>query len=270
MKKQYKLGVIGCGNVSETILKAVVLSDFIREKKIIVSDVNEEKLDSVDYLGVRTTTDNKFVAQNSDYLIIAVKANDLTAVANSLEGYVPEKVISVIPELKKNYVKNMLGVGMIKVARCILNMPSAIGSGAIGIDMTDFNKSTDDTDFISNIFDRLGTVVSLDESKLDAVAGISLNGPAQVFMFIDGLIEAGVKQGLPKSEAKILAVQTVLGSAELVSREEQSLEQLLMTACNKNAAALETVKTLQDGGLNKLVGEAVEAGVKKFKEQSAK
>ena len=261
MKKQYKLGVIGCGNVSETILKAVVLSDFIREKKIIVSDVNEEKLDSVDYLGVRTTTDNKFVAQNCDYLIIAVKANDLTAVAKSLEGYVPEKVISVIPELKKNHVKNALGVGMIK---------AAIGSGAIGIDMTDFNKSTDDTDFISNIFDRLGTVVSLDESKLDAVAGISLNGPAQVFMFIDGLIEAGVKQGLPKSEAKILAVQTVLGSAELVSREEQSLEQLLMTACNKNAAALETVKTLQDGGLNKLVGEAVEAGVKKFKEQSAK
>ncbi|MDE6356006.1 MAG: NAD(P)-binding domain-containing protein [Clostridia bacterium] len=270
MKKQYKLGVIGCGGVTETILKAVVLSDFIREKKIIVSDIDEEKLDKVDYLGVRTTTDNKYAAQNSDYLIIAVAAADFSAVAKSLKGYIPEKVISVIPEMKKSAVKNALGVGMIKVARCMLNMPSAIGSGAVGIDMTDFNKDTDDTDFISNVFNRLGTVVSLDESKLDAVAGVALNGAAQTFMFIDSLIDAGVKQGLPKSEAKILAVQTVLGSAELVSREEQPLEGLLMTACNNNAAALETVKVLQDGGFNKLVGEAVEAGIKKFKEQSAK
>lgn len=270
MKKQYKLGVIGCGGVAETILRAVVLSDFIREKKIIVSDIDEEKLDAVDYLGVRTTTDNRFVAQNSDYLIIAVKTQDFVAVAQSLEGYIPEKVISVIPEMKKNAVKNALGVGMIKVARCILNMPCVIGSGAIGIDMSDFNKSTDDTDFISNVFDRLGTVVSLDESKLDAVAGISLNGAAQVFMVIDSLIDAGVRHGLSKSEAKILAVQTVLGGAELVSREEQSLEELLMTVCNKNAAALETVKILQKGGLNKLVGEAVDAGINKFKEQSSK
>ena len=190
MKKQYKLGIIGCGATAETILKGVVLSDFIREKKIIVSDVKEESLDAVDYLGVRTTTDNKFVAQNCEYLIIAVKANDFGAVVKSLEGYIPEKVISVIPELKKNAVKNALGVGLIKVARCLMNMPSTVGSGAIGIDMSDFNKSTDDTDFISNVFDRLGTVVSLDESKLDAVAGISLNGTAQTFMFIDSLIEA--------------------------------------------------------------------------------
>ena len=62
-----------------------------------VSDIDEAKLDAVDYLGVRTTTDNKFVAQNSDYLIIAVKTQDFVAVAQSLEGYIPEKVISVIP-----------------------------------------------------------------------------------------------------------------------------------------------------------------------------
>ena len=55
-----------------------------------------------------------------------------------------------------------------------------------------------------------------------------------------------------------------------VSREEQSLEELLMTVCNKNAAALETVKILQNGGLNKLVGDAVDAGINKFKEQSSK
>ncbi len=270
MKKQFKLGVIGCGESAETILRGVVLSDFIREKKIIVSDASEDKLDKVDYLGVRTTTDNKFVAQNCDYLIFAVGANEFKEAVKTLEGYIPEKVISVIPELKKSSIKNALGVGVIKVARCMLNMPSAIGSGAIGIDMSDFNKDTDDTDFISNVFGRLGTVVSLDESKLDAVAGISLNGPAHVFMFIDSLIEAGVKQGLPKSEAKILAVQTVLGSAELVSREENTLEELLMKACNKNAAGVEAVKVLQDGGLNKLVSEAVEASVNKFKEQPLK
>ena len=47
MKKQFKLGVIGCGQNAISVLRGVVLSDFIREKKIIVSDKNEEILDGI-------------------------------------------------------------------------------------------------------------------------------------------------------------------------------------------------------------------------------
>lgn len=268
MKKQFKLGVIGCGFMATSILRGVVLSDFLREKKIIVSDVSEENLDKIDYLGVRTTTDNKFVAENSEYLLFAVKPQNFDEVVKSLDGFVPEKVISVMAGVKKSAIKNALGVGLIKVARCMPNLPCSIGSGTVGIDMIDFNKSTDDTDFISNIFNSLGTIISIDESKMDAVTGISGSGPAYVFMFIDSLIDAGVKQGLTKNEAKILAVKTILGSAEMVDREEQSIDELIMRVCSKGGTTLEAVKVFENKNFRGIVNEAVDACVKRAKELS--
>lgn len=267
MKKQFKLGVIGCSFFSNAIIRGVVLSDLIREKKIIVSDENEDELDKLDYLGVRTTTDNKFVAENSEFVLFAVKPKKFEAISKELEGVRPEKVISVMDGLTKNSIKNALGVGLIKVARAVLNLPCNIGSGTVGIDMIDFNKSADDCDFISEVFGTLGTVVSLEESKLNAVYGLSGCGPAYTFMFIDALVNAGVKQGLTKSEAKILAVQTVLGSAETVQREENTVEELTMLACNKGGAAVEAVKILEEKGFADAVYSAVEACVNRAKEQ---
>ena len=265
MKKQFKLGVIGCSFFSNAIIRGVVLSDLIREKKIIVSDENEDELDKLDYLGVRTTTDNKFVAENSEFVLFAVKPKKFEAISKELEGVRPEKVISVMDGLTKNTVKNALGVGLIKVARAVLNLPCNIGSGTIGIDMIDFNKSADDCAFISEVFGTLGTVVSLEESKLYAVYGLSGCGPAYTFMFIDALVNAGVKLGLTKGEAKILAVQTVLGSAEMVQREENTLEELTMLTCNKGGAAVDAVSVLEEKGFGGAVSSAVEACVNRAK-----
>ncbi|MDE7306384.1 MAG: pyrroline-5-carboxylate reductase, partial [Clostridia bacterium] len=148
--------------------------------------------------------------------------------------------------------------------------PCSIGSGAIGIDMLDFNNSTDDTDFISNIFNCLGTILSIDESKMDAVTGISGSGPAYVFMFIDSLIDAGVNQGLSKNQAKILAVQTVLGAAEMVERDEESVSELIMRVCSKGGTTIEAVKVLEDNKFRSIISNAVDACVKRAKELSDK
>lgn len=268
MKKKFKLGVIGCSFFSTALLRGVVLSDLIREKKIIVSDENEEELDKLDDLGVYTTTNNKFVAENSEFLILAVKPKRFDAISKELDGVRPEKIISLMDGLTKNHIKNSLGVGVMRVARAILNLPCKIGSGAIGIDMVDFNKSTDDSDFLSSVFATLGTVLSVEESKLNAVYGLSGCGSVYTFSFIDAFVNAGVKQGLTKNEAKILAVQTLIGSAEMVQREENSIEELTVIACNKGGAAVEAVKVLEDNGFSCALNAAVEACANRAKEQN--
>ena len=68
MKKQFRLGVIGCGFMAHSILRGVILSDFLRAKKVIVSDVDLDKLQAVnDELGVFFTKDNHYVAENSEF-----------------------------------------------------------------------------------------------------------------------------------------------------------------------------------------------------------
>lgn len=270
MKKPFKLGVIGCGETAAAILKGVVLSDFLREKKILVSDKMEEAFEKVEELGVRTTTDNIEVVECCEYLLLAVNPQNFGEVAKSISGCKAEKIISVMAGVKKSAIKTALGVSSVKVARGVPNLPCSIGSGVVGVDMSDFNKSLDDVEFISNVFNCIGTVLSVDESKMDAVAGLGGCGPVYAFMFIDSLIDAGVKQGLTKDEAKILAVQTVLGSAELVERDEKSIPELIMQVCGKGGAALQAVKVLEEKNFRGVVGEAVTACVKRAKELSDK
>lgn len=270
MKKQFKLGVIGCGFMARAMLKGVILSDFLHEKKIIVSDVSEANLEKIGFLGVRTTTDNEFVAQNSEFLLLAVKPQNFEEAVKSLNGTRPEKIISVMAGVKKNTIKNAFGLSAVKVARCMPNLPCSIGSGVIGVDMSDFNNNIDDLEFISNVLNCIGTVLSIDESKMDAVTGISGSGPAYVFMFIESLVDAGIKHGLSRNEAKILAVQTLIGSAEMVEREEQSVSELIMQVCSKGGTTIEAVKSLEENNFSKVIGEAVSACVKRSKELSEK
>lgn len=269
MKKRYKLGVIGCGFMANAIIKGVVLSDFLSGRKIIVSDTDQNKLQNIqDELGVHVTSDNREVAQNCEFLLFAVKPQTFDAVAKGLEGVCPEKVISIMAGVKKAYIKNSLGVGLIKVARCMPNLPCSIGSGMMGVDMSDYNKNPDDTEFIAMLFDCMGQVLSVSESKMDAVTGISGSGPAYVFMFIDALIDAGVKQGLTREEAKTLAIQTVIGGAEMVQHSEKSLSELIMNVCSKGGTTIEAVKVFEQNDFRGIVSKAVDACVKRSKELS--
>lgn len=148
------------------------------------------------------------------------------------------------------------------------NLPCSIGSGAMGVDMSDFNENPDDTQFITMLFNCLGVVLSLSEDKLDAVTGISGSAPAYVFMFIDGLIEAGVKRGLTRDEAATLAAQTVLGSAELLLNGDKPIPELIKSVCSKGGTTIEAVKVLEERDLCGIVDDAVEACVNRSKELS--
>lgn len=269
MKKQYKLGVIGCGFMASAILRGAVLSDFIKAKRIIVSDTSIEKLENMGQeLGVTVSDSNKYVAENSEYILFAIKPQTFPEVAQELKGICPEKVISIMAGVKKAKIKNSLGVGIIKVARCMPNLPCSVGSGMMAVDMSDFNSDTDDTEFISKLFNCMGEVLSTGESKLDAVTGISGSGPAYVFMFIDSLIDAGIEQGLTKDEAKLLAVQTVIGGADMVVHSQKPLSELIMSVCSKGGTTIEAVKVLEDNNFRGIISDAVSACVKRSEELS--
>ena len=270
MKKQFKLGVIGCNLIAKTLIKGAVLSDFLSERKIIVSGASKENAKAIEELGVIAINDDKYVFENSEYLLIAVNSERLQTIVKNIGTVKQEKIISVSDRLKKSEIKKILGVSSVKVARGIANLPCTIGSGTVGLDMSDYNSSVDDLEFISNLFDCIGTILSVDESKFDAITGLSVNGPAFVFMFIDSLIDAGVKQGLKKDEAKLLAVQTVLGCTEMVEREENTLPELIMKACNNGGTALEAVKVLEKNKFREIIDEAVDSSIKRLKELDLK
>ena len=270
MKKMYKLGVIGGGFMAQAILKGAVYTDFIKPKKILVSDLNRDILDKVEYLGVQTTLSNREVAENSEYVLIAVKPQNIAKVAESLRGIPVGKVITIMAGVKKDTIRGLLFGDNLKIARAMPNLPCSIGSGMIALDASEMEDSVDDMTFVNSLFSNCGTVLGVPEEKLNAVTGISGSGPAYVYLFIDGLVKAGMRQGLTEDEAKTLAVTTVYGGAEMVAQsEDKTLDQLISAVCSKGGTTIQAVNSFKADDLEGTIARAVDACVKRAEELSS-
>jgi pyrroline-5-carboxylate reductase len=112
----------------------------------------------------------------------------------------------------------------------------------------------------------VGTVYQVGERQMDAVTGLSGSGPAYVFSFIEALSDAGVKNGLSRDIATGLAIQTVLGSAQLLQQSNEHPAVLRDRVSSPGGTTIAALHTLENGRLHGLLMDAVDAAVKRSKE----
>lgn len=265
MKKKFKLGIIGAGFMSSAIVEGVISSKTLSKSRVIVSDKSNDALSKAKgRFGVNITTDNVYLCQNSEYVLFAVKPQSLGDVLNELTDVHPEKTISIMAGIKKSKLKKAFSGA--KVARAMPNTPCSIGCGAIGLDLSDYIDRKD-ADFIKSILSSLGVIVEVPESKLNAVTGVSGSSPAYFYLFLKGVIDAGVKAGLTYSEAKELAVNTMIGSGKMVLKnDDKRLDDLIAAVCSKGGTTIEAVKVYEEEGLSALTDKAVKACIKRSEE----
>lgn len=262
----FKLGVIGAGFMSSAIINGVISSKIINTKDIIVSDVNEGALELMAKKGVFVTTDNRELVEKSEFVLFAIKPQNLDSVLNEIKDCIDnnKKFISIMAGVKKAKIKKVFPKSL--VARCMPNTPCAISSGAVGIDTSDFIESRD-VEFINNLFKSLACVVNLDEKKMDAVTGVSGSAPAYFYLFLKGIIDAGVKNGLEYEQAKLLATNTMIGAGRMVlNNSDKTIDQLIDAVCSKGGTTIEAVKVYKQNNLSGITEKAVDACVNRSRE----
>ena len=102
-----------------------------------------------------------------------------------------------------------------RLIRVMPNTPALVLEGVTAIARAE-GLEAGDLEMAQELFGAVGRVVVLDEDAMDAVTGLSGSGPAYVAIVIESLADGGVKMGLDRATAMILATQTVLGSARLI------------------------------------------------------
>ncbi|MBQ3116572.1 MAG: pyrroline-5-carboxylate reductase [Clostridia bacterium] len=264
MEKKFKLGVIGAGFMSTAIVKGAILSSAIGAEEIIVSDLSESALENMAKNGVSVTTNSKMLCDCAEYVLFAVKPQNLDSVLEVIKDCNCKKFISIMAGVKKQKIKNALGD--VLVARCMPNTPCSVGLGAVGLDASDYTEQTE-VDFIASLLSSFAEVVLVDEDKLNAVTGVSGSSPAYFYLFLKGIIEAGVENGLTYEQAKLLATSTMIGAGEMVfQNKNKSLDELIDSVCSKGGTTIEAIKVYKESGLTEITKNAVDACIKRSKE----
>ena len=260
MKNSIKLGVIGAGFMSSAIIKGVIDAKILNPNDIIVSDLSDDALNKMSSLGVLTTKDNNDVVEKAKFTLFAVKPQSLSSVFESITSNC-DKIISIMAGVKKDRFKQKFPSSLI--ARCMPNTPCSIGFGAVGVDLSDFVDKID-VDFILSLLSSFSKVVCVSEDKLNAVTGVSGSAPAYFYIFIKGIIDAGVKHGLTFNEAKDLATATMIGAGKMIeSNSDKSLDDLINAVCSKGGTTIQAINVYNEEGLNKITENAIDACVKR-------
>ena len=261
MKKKFKIGVIGAGYMSTSIVGSAIKRKALKKNQLLISDVNDSQLEKFSKLGVKTTKDNQYLANNCEFVFFAVKPQNLGDLIDVIKTCSCKKFISIMAGVKKSRIKEAFPNGL--VARCMPNAPCAVGCGVVGIDWTDFTDR-DDVEFIKSIFTCSSEVVAVDENLLNAVTGVGGSAPAYYYLFVKGVIDAGINQGLTEEKAKLIAVNTMLGSAKmLLNVTDRSIDELIDSVCSKGGTTIEAIKIFKEQGINEITDKAVEACVKR-------
>ena len=153
-------------------------------------------------------------------------------------------------------------------ARIIRVMPNAPALVREGMSVLAFGPGVTEEDvrFARTLFDAVGRVLVVEERLMDVVTGLSGSGPAYVCLVIEAMADGGVKMGLPRAVAELLAVQTVLGSARMLLETGEHPARLKDRVTSPGGTTIAGLHQLERGGLRATLMAAVEAATKRSKE----
>ena len=252
-----RVGIIGAGRIGGSLVARLSAS---KGFDLIVSDVDKERLGRfADAFGVRTASSNKETAETSDLLIVAVKPWDVGPVIEEVSPVIKGKaVVSVAAGVPISEVVEGLPEGA-AVLRVMPNVCAAVGLGSAVVAANRPGETY--LSLVMNIFRHVGDVMELPEQLFDAATALHGSGPAYVALFADALVQAGVREGIPRDVARRLVNGTIAGTAVLLKeRAAHQIRDEVMTPGGTTAAAF---AAMEKAGFAAAVYDGVEAATER-------
>ena len=262
----YQLGFIGAGKLAGSVIHGLIRAKFCPPSAIIASEPNEQTRTALQKeTKVKVTAENAAVAENSEVIFVGVKPGLVLGVLRDVGPQIENKpVISLAGGVR---IANMENAANARFMRALTNTPSAICQAATGI--TRGSRSTsEDVDLVKKIFGAIGVVVEVTEPQIDIVTALSGSGPAFVYTIIDALAKGGVKLGLSESISGELAIQTVLGAAELMRETKMSAEELVKMVVTPGGTTAAGLAVMEKMKTNESLIAAIEAATRRGQEMA--
>jgi pyrroline-5-carboxylate reductase len=254
--------MIGGGKMAEALLGGLIERGWARPDELHVVEPFEPRRAELAEIMPEVSIGDAPVAEAD--AVIAVKPDVVPAILAGLAGAGVGRVLSIAAGVRAAVIEAGLADGA-AVVRCMPNTPALVGQGAAAI-AGGCNASDADLEWADGILSAVGLVVRVDEADIDAVTGLSGSGPAYVFHLAEALIAAGVAEGLTPETADVLARQTLLGAATLLSESGEDPAVLRTNVTSKGGTTAAGLAVFADADFVGLVADVVKAATDRSRE----
>jgi pyrroline-5-carboxylate reductase len=219
-----RLAVLGCGKLGGILLRAYLKQRLFMSSSVTATVKHAERAATLTkQLRVAVTTDNRQAVKGADIILLTVKPQTVAEVLKQIASEIGAEtlLVSVAASVPTGFVEQQVAAATggkhdkAAVVRAMPNTPAAVGCGMTAI-CGGTHANPDHLEIARTMFDAVGRTIVLDEKHMDAVTGLSASGPAFAYIILESLAEAGVKVGLPRDVATLLAAQTMKGAASVV------------------------------------------------------
>ena len=263
------LALLGGGRMGEALLRGLLAGGWAPES-LTVAEVDPTRREALAtaHPGIGVVPSPAWAVAGAEVVVVAVKPSHVVdALAQAEPHLEPEALVVSIAAGITVATLEAAAPGR-PVVRAMPNLPAVVGRGATAI-AGGAAATAAHLDRATEILSRVGVVVRVPESDLDAVTALSGSGPAYVFLVAEALIEAGVLAGLAQDDAEILVRQTLLGSAALLAEGDTVEHELRATVTSPGGTTEAGIEVLERAGLRAVIRDAVQAATERSRELGA-
>lgn len=265
-----KIAFIGAGNMGAAILAGLLNAKTDDAKNIICADIDAARLSELSsQYGIQTTTEAHEAVQKADIAVLAVKPQILPAIMPKIIDFFNKEklIITIAAGIPLAYFE-ALTPKPLRMVRAMPNIAATVNATATAL-CAGAHAEARDMDTAKVIFGAIGEVVTVaDEKLMDAVTGLSGSGPAFIFQIAEAMADAGVKMGLNRAQASLLANQTILGAARMLLETGLHPGALKDMVTSPAGTTIAGVATMEEHGVRAGIIAAVEAATLRSKELS--
>jgi pyrroline-5-carboxylate reductase len=262
-----RIAVLGAGKMGGILLQALLKKGLLSPKLTQATVQHAERaLALADKLKIAVGTDNAAAVRGADIVFIAVKPQVVQEVIREIAPHLSadQLIISVAASVHTSLIEKGLS-GDVPVVRAMPNTPCELGCGMTALCKGRFARAQH-LEAAAALFDVVGRTVTVDEKHMDAVTGLSASGPAYIYIILESLAEAGVKVGLPRDIATLLAAQTTLGAARVVLETGHHPALLKDAVTTPAGCTIDGILELEEGKLRVTLIKAVVKAAQRAKE----
>jgi len=262
-----KVAFLGAGKMGGIILQALLKHGLLSAKSTSATVAHADRAKALSKkLKVKVGTSNIEAAKDADIIIIGVKPQVVEEVVREISSHMTPKqlIISVAASVPTSMIEKNLPAN-VPVVRAMPNTPCLLGAGMTAICKGKY-ANADHVATTTHIFDVVGRTVVVDEKHMDAVTALSASGPAYIYIILESLAEAGVKVGLPRDTATLLAAQTALGASRVVLETGDHPALLKDAVTTPAGCTIDAIMELEEGKLRVTLIKAVVKAAQRAKE----